>query len=52
MMTVALCILVGLVIAFILFAVIVVGCADAGFRNREDPTILKKWEEMDKEHLR
>ena len=38
-------IILGLIVGFILFAMLVGKMLDSGFENREDPYILKKWKE-------
>lgn len=38
-------IVLGLIIGFILFAMLVGKLLDSGFKNREDSEVLKKWKE-------
>ena len=38
-------VILGLVVGFILFALLVGKLLDSGFDNREDPNIIKKWKE-------
>jgi len=38
-------IIMGLIIGFILLAMLVGKILNSGFKNREDPNIIKKWKE-------
>jgi hypothetical protein len=38
-------IIIGLIVGFILLAMLIGKMLNSGFKNREDPNIIKKWKE-------